>query len=71
MHRYMDRVIAASTRSAHVRRVLMEAFMMLRHPRALVAPSVLARAGLRGHRTDLGPTPPGIPAEPLQHLPAG
>jgi 2-polyprenyl-6-methoxyphenol hydroxylase-like FAD-dependent oxidoreductase len=43
-HRYLDRVIALSTRSPRVRRRFMEVIHLVRSPLSLFAPSLLARA---------------------------
>jgi 2-polyprenyl-6-methoxyphenol hydroxylase-like FAD-dependent oxidoreductase len=48
MHRYMDQVIALSTHSVSVRRVLMRAFNILVPPTALFHPRVLFRVLVHG-----------------------
>ena len=46
-HRYMDRVLALSLQDIGVRRTFLEVFHMLKPPRALFGPSVVAKV-LRG-----------------------
>jgi hypothetical protein len=56
MHWYLDQVMALSTENASVRRVLMEAFNMLRQPSALFQPRIMLCVLARG----AGPGAPSI-----------